>query len=44
MIPTSKLLAAWVTYRAWSTMSAAADLVSAALDSTPTWARSTDED
>ena len=41
---TLKLLAAWVACRAWAAVSAAADLVSAALDSTPTWARSTDED
>ena len=28
MIPTPKLLAAWITYRAWAVVSAAADLVS----------------
>ena len=28
MLPTPKLLAAWITYRAWAAVSAAADLVS----------------
>ena len=40
---TLKLLAAWVACRAWAVMSAAADLISTILDSTPTWARSTDD-
>ena len=44
MIPTAKYWAARAVYVWWSVVSAAADLVSAALDSTPTWARATAEE